>query len=261
MRLIREVTNGKKEEDKDDSVDDKKSDKKPSDTDADAPPTNVAEPAVPEKGWNVAHLANHGMIISCDGFSLKLDLEQLNVLFDLAEDGETGEVRDHSGKAVSVEVEDDRIILSRDDDETYPNGVVLDLDTLKEMGIEQHTDAEAEVAADADEGGDPEAEAEGEGTDVTIATGDEEDDDLQEGIKKAFRRSGTKIKRGFRVTSGWRKGRVIANPKTAFKPRPKAKTRMKLKIASKKKRLIRILKSRRTRRKPASKRLRRLNKT
>ena len=243
MRLIREVVNGKP----DDREDDKKS------TDQGA--TSV-EPVVPEKGWNVGHLANNGMLLSCDGFSLKLDLDQLNALFDLAEDGETGEVRDHSGKLVTVEVEDDRIILSRDGDEAYPNGVVLDLDTLKEMGIEKHE--EVEGAVDAESG--PEAEVDDDPADDTMPPEDEEEDDLQEGIKRAFRRSGKKIKRGFRVTSGFRKGRVVASPKTAFKPRAKARTRMKLRIASRKKRIVRILKSKRTRRKPLSKRLVRMNK-
>lgn len=246
MRLIREVTNGKPDE----TTDDKKS------TDKGAA---SFDPVVPEKGWNVGHLANNGMLLSCDGFSLKLDLDQLNVLFDLAEDGETGEVRDHAGKLVTVEVDDDRIILTRNDDDAYPHGVVLDLDTLKEMGIEQHTDDGAEAAEQDDEGGGPEAEVEGDEGDDTIAPEDDEDD-LQEGIKRAFRRSGKKIKRGFRVTSGFRKGRVVSSPKAAFKPRAKAKTRMKLRIAGRKKRIIRILKSRRTRRKPLSKRLVRMNK-
>lgn len=87
------------------------------------------------------------------------------------------------------------------------------------------------------------------------------DDDLNEGVKPAFRRVGNKIKRGFRVTSGRRKGRVVANPKTAFKPPIPAKTRNKLRIAAKRKKLIRALKSKLTRRKSASIRLRRLNHT
>jgi hypothetical protein len=200
-------------------------------------------PVTPDGGWSVGHLAHHGIILSCDGFSLKLDLDQLNVLFDLAEDGETGEVRDHAGKIVTVEVEADRIILTRNGDEAYPVGVVLDLDTLKEMGIEQHEQ--------------PEDDSETAENDATI----EADDGLEEGIKRAFRRSGKKVKRGFRVTSGFRKGRVVANIKTAYKPRAKAKTRMKLKIAGKKKRFVRLLKARRTRLKSLSKRLKRLNKT
>jgi hypothetical protein len=208
-------------------------------------------PVSPEEGWNIGHLANHGILLSCDGFSIKLDLDQLNALFDLAEDGESGEVLDHAGKAVYVEVLDDQIVLSRDDDEAYPQGVILDLDVLKELGIEKHESTE-EPAADEQ----PEDEDETEEVDDTI----DQDEDLKEGIKRAFRRQGKKIKRGFRVTSGFRKGRVVANVRNAFKPRAKASTRMKLKIASRKKKLVRIMKAKRTRMKPLSKRLVRMNK-
>lgn len=225
MRLIREVTEG------------------------------IAAPVVPEEGWNVAHIAHHGIIVSCDGFSMKLDLEQLNVLFDIAENGDVGEVRDHEGKIVSVEVTPSSIILTRNGDDNYPTGIALDLDTLKEMGIEKQ---EGQEEASEEEPDEEEPETEPEEDPVDDDTIDS-DDELKEGVKRAYRRVGKKIKRGFRVTSGWRKGRVVANIKNAYKPRPKAKTRLKLRIAAKKKRIIRLLKGRITRRKPASKRLRAMN--
>ena len=190
-------------------------------------------PATPD-GWSIGHLAQHGMILSCDGFQLKLDIEELHKFFDIAEDGSPGEIKDQNSKVILVEPTDDSIVLTRTGDEVYPNGVVLDLDTLKEIGVEQDESEQAEK-------------------DDTIAT------DVDEAVKMAFRRSGGKIKRGFRVTSGIRKGRVVANMKTAFKPRAKASTRMKLKIASRKKKVIRVLKSKRTRRKSISKRLHRMN--
>jgi hypothetical protein len=125
------------------------------------------------------------------------------------------------------------------------------------MGIEAHSEAE-QIDADgpvqddsADEDSDtidPEAEE------------DAAEEELEEGVKRAFRRVGKKIKRGFRVTSGWRKGRVVSSMKGAYKPRAKAKTRLKLRIAAKKKRVVRILKGRITRRKPLSKRLVKMNK-
>lgn len=221
----------------------------------------LAGPATPEGGWNVGHLAHHGILLSCEGFSIKLDLDQLNALFDLAEDGESGEIRDHDGKLVFVEVGDSDIVLSRDDDETYPEGVIVDTAALKEMGIEAHEDAtpsdEGDATSDEEQ---PEEEVEGEEGDDTIDPEADEEEELKEGVKRAFRRSGKKIKRGFRVTSGWRKGRVVSNIKNAYKPRPKAKTRLKLRIAAKKKKVIRILKGRITRRKPLSKRLVRMNK-
>lgn len=191
-------------------------------------------PASPD-GWSVGHLAQHGMILSCDGFQLKLDIDQLNKFFDIAEDGTPGEIKDQNSKIVLVEPTEDSIVLTRTGDDVYPNGVTLDLDTLKEMGVEQD---EIEQQAENDD---------------TIAT------DVDEAVKMAFRKSGGKIKRGFRVTSGIRKGRVVASLKTAFKPRAKASTRMKLKIAGRKKTIVRVLKSKRTRKKSLSKRLHRMN--
>ena len=205
-------------------------------------------PVLPKGGWNVGHLAHHGVLLSAEGFLLKLDVDALNSLFDLAEDGESGEITDHSGNQVYVEVLDDSIVLSRDNDKTYPQGVILDKKTLKELGIEQHEEEE--------EGDEPdESPSEEENEDII-----EPETELEEGIKRAFRRQGKKIKRGFRVTSGFRKGRVVSSARAAFRPRAKAKTRMKLKLASRKKKIIRILKSKRTRRKPTSRRLVRMNK-
>jgi len=192
-------------------------------------------PATPD-GWSIGHLAQHGMILSCDGFQLKLDIDQLHKFFDIAEDGSPGEIKDQNSKIILVEPTDDSIVLTRTGDEVYPNGVVLDLATLKEIGVEQD---------DVEQQDDDTIEQDGEA--------------VEEGVKMAFRRSGGKIKRGFRVTSGIRKGRVVANMKTAFKPRAKASTRMKLKIASRKKKIVRILKSKRTRKKSLSKRLARMN--
>lgn len=218
--------------------------------------TTSTGPVIPEGGWNIGHLANHGILLSCDGFSMKLDLEQLNALFDLAEDGESGEIRDHAGDPVFAEVLDKGIVLSREGDKAYPQGVMLDLKTLKEIGIEEHEASDKNETEDGPEVEDEDAEA-----DDTIDQDDEIDDkQLKEGVKRAFRRAGKKIKRGFRVTSGFRKGRVVANIKNAFKPRAPARTRMKLKVAARKKKIVRIMKAKRTRMKPLSKRLVRMNK-
>lgn len=275
------------------------------------PEEKSSGPAVPD-GWSVGHLSNHGVILSCDGFSMKLTIDALNDFFDIAEDGEPGEIKDQNGDVILVEPTDDSIILTRTGDEVYPSGVTLDLETLADLGIVQ------------DEG-DPEEDDESEGNDVTIDPIDEavkfgkkddsgsipvllngekigeitssgydrvmrrsasggyevyithngkkiKDSDmilgdlkrrlenkLREGVKTAYRRAGKKIKRGFRVTSGFRKGRVVSSIKNAFKPRAKASTRMKLKIASRKKKLVRVMKSKRTRKKSLSKRLVRMN--
>lgn len=212
MSLLKEVANGQTEE-----------------------PSSVKQEPVPVKpdGWNVGHLTNHGIILSCDGFQLRLGPDQLQEFFDIAEDGKPGEIRDHNGVIVLVEPTSNSIILTREGDPVYPSGVILDLETLEEIGIEKDDNKE-----DKD---------------------NSSNDTIDEGVKAAFRRSGKKIKKGFRVTSGFRKGRVVANIKTAFKPRAKASTRMKLSIASRKKKIIRVLKSKRTRKKSLSKRLVRMN--
>ena len=196
------------------------------------------QPTAPHGGWNVGHLANLGIMLSCDDFSIRLDLDNLNRLFDYAEDDEVGEVKDHSGEIVMVSPYEDGIVLTPIDNAQFPNGLILDLGTLEEMGIEQYE----------------------ENLDEPDSEFDELSDDVKEGIKRAFRRSGKKIKRGFRVTSGFRKGRVVSSPAGAFKPRKKASTRMKLKIASRKKKVTRVLKGKRTRRKATSQRLVRMNK-
>ncbi len=204
----------------------------------------VDVPFSPEDGWNIGHLADLGILLSCDGFSLRLDDHNLNLLFDFAEDGEFGEVRDQQGRIIEVDPVDDGIVIRARGDDSFPNGLLIDLDTLKELGIEQYEEEE------------PDSEFDDLEADDTV----EQFDELDEGMKKAFRRSGKRIKRGFRVTSGFRKGRVMASAKSVFKPRAKASTRMKLKIASRKKKFVRILKGKMTRRKSGSKRLVRLNK-
>ncbi len=217
-------------------------------------------PTVPEGGWDVGHLANLGMLLSAEDFAIRLDDVNLDILFDIAESGLPGEIRDHSGRIIEVVPTEDSIILHRRDDVDFPNGIVLDMPTLKEMGIEQWEEEQQD---------DPTSEFDSLEDDDTVADTDvaptgydalSDDDVIEEGVKRAFRRSGKKIKRGFRVTSGFRKGRVVASAKAAYKPRAKASTRMKLSIAARKKKLVRILKGKRTRRKSSSQRLVRMNK-
>ena len=211
-------------------------------------------PIVPD-GWNIGHLANLGLLISCDGFSARLDLHNLNLLFDAAEDGEAGEIQDHSGSIIEVIPTDDSIILKPRDNPDFPYGLVLDLKALKDMGIEKHEDEENEE--------EPENSFDLLDSDDIIKSNegfDLLDDSIEEGVKRAFRRSGRNIRRGFRVTSGFRKGRVVSSVHGAWRPRAKASTRMKLSIASKRKKFTRVLKGKRTRKKPASRRLVRMNK-
>lgn len=197
--------------------------------------TPSAGPITPN-GWSIGHLANHGLILSCDGFQITLSANGLQHFFDIAESGDPGEIRDQNNDLILVEPTSVSIVITRTGDKVYPNGLTIDMKTLKELGIEEN---------------EPEDDDELES----------DDDTIKEAIKAAYRRSGKRIKRGFRVTSGFRKGRVVANIKTAYKPRAKASTRMKLSIQARKKRVVRVLKSKRTRRKALSKRLVRLNKS
>lgn len=215
-------------------------------------------PIVPDGGWNIGHLANLGLLLSCENFSARLDLNNLELLFDIAESGEPGEIRDHDGRILEVDPTGESIILRPRDDPDFPNGVVLDAAALKDMGIEAYEEEDDDPTSEFDslEDGDTV-------TDDDLDRGGYDalgEDVLGEGVKRAYRRVGKKIKRGFRVTSGFRKGRVVASAKAAFKPRAKASTRMKLKIAARKKKVIRVMKGKRTRRKSSSQRLARMNK-
>ena len=173
-------------------------------------------------GWNIAEL-HGGILLSAEGFIFQLDDSKIDDLVAALNQGGVSELKDVDGKIVTVEVTDDAVILTRDGDKLYPHGIILPLEAFTE-----YEDIQAPVL---------------------------------EGIRPAFRRVGKKIKRGFRVTSGRRKGRVIVNPATANKPPLPGATRNKLRIAAKKKKFIRALKSKLTRRKSASIRLRRMNRT
>lgn len=184
--------------------------------------------------WAVAEVGDYGLIITLDGFQIKLADEELMEFFDLVEAGEAGLVQTVSGYWVQVHPDADEGIvvlsfLSKSEyvNHTFPDGVVLDAEILSAIGIE--------IDEEIDE------------------------DEVMEGVKMAYKRSGKKMKRGFRVTSGIRKGRVVTNIKTAHKPKAKASTRTKLRLARKKKKSIRILKSKRTRKKSLSKRVARMN--
>ena len=172
-------------------------------------------------GWNVAELAG-GLLLSAGDFTVQFDVGQVDILIDILNSDQEGKLRDVQSNVVMVApMGRDHIILTRVNDGVYPNGIILPVDAFTEI--------------------------------------EEDDAPIIEGIKRTFRRVGSKIKRGFRVTSGRRKGRVVANPATANKPPIKGSTRMKLRIAGRRKKFIRALKSKMTRRKSASMRLRRMN--
>lgn len=173
-------------------------------------------------GWNVAHLAG-GLLLSTDDFMLQLSAEQVDHFIDILNSGKAGKVRDNGGDPITVVPQREHVILTRVGDKVYPGGIILPVDAFSEF----------------------------------------EDDEkpVIEGIRPAFKRVGNKIKRGFRVTSGRHKGQVVTNPATAHKPPVSGLTSAKLRAAAKKNKLIRALKSKLTRRKSASIKLRRLNHT
>lgn len=194
-------------------------------------------PVQPFGGWTVAQLGTHGIILTCDGLQIRLSRQNAEKFLDVIEDEGLDNIQTDDGFWIEVDAdaEDENVIIqvltqgSSKFENNYPNGVILDNIALKALGVEVYED-----------------------------TG-EQPEYMSEGVKMAYRRSGKKLKRGFRVTSGIRKGRVVANIRTAHKRRAPAATRMKLRLARKKKKVIRVLKSKRTRRKSLSKRLTRLN--
>lgn len=177
------------------------------------------EPYKPS-GWNVAEIGG-GLVLSADGFTMQLDSIGVDKFIAVLNSKDVGEVKDSHGSVVTVELGDNEVILTRAGDETFPHGIVLPIDAFTEV--------------------------------------DDEFQPILEGVKPAFRRVGNRIKRAYRVVTGIRKGRIVQNPATANKPRAKASTRNKLRIAAKKKKFIRALKSKLTRQKPTSLRLRRMN--
>ena len=173
------------------------------------------------QGWTFGELGG-GLLFSTDGFILQLSAEQVDRFIEVLNSGSPGTVVDINGDMVHVySPERDNVILKRVGDRIYPGGIILPVDVFSEV----------------------------------------DDEPIIEGIRPAFRRVGSKIKRGFRVTSGRRKGRVVVDPKTANKPPIAGNTRAKLRAAAKRKKLIRALKAKLTRRKSASIRLRRMNHT
>lgn len=198
----------------------------------------LGESPVQPNSWSVAQVGDYGIIVVLDGLQIKLAHKNLEKFFDLVIDEEEGIVQTVTGFWIKVHADSDKnsvtiTLLSKSPHITnaYPTGVVLDETILKAMGIEVYEE-------DVD---------------------DNDNAQIQEGVKMAYKKSGKKLKRGFRVTSGIRKGRVVSNIRTAHKPRAKASTRAKLRLARRKKKAIRILKSKRTRRKSLSKRVARMN--
>lgn len=173
-------------------------------------------------GWNVGHLGG-GMLFSATDFMLELSSSEVDKFIEILNLGKPGKIRDTSGTSVEVIPSREHVVLIRAADKVYPGGIILPVDAFSEF--------------------------------------EDDEEPIIEGLRPAFRRVGAKIKRGFRVTSGRHKGQVVANPATAHKPPPKGATRAKLRAAAKRNKLIRALKSKLTRRKPASVRLRRLNHT
>ena len=86
-----------------------------------------------------------------------------------------------------------------------------------------------------------------------------EDDNFNEGVTTIFGKSGNKVVRKYRCTSGTRKGRIVAKPSTCTAPaNVKAAVNMK-KTRRTKGKTMSIKSSRTKRTSPASQKLRKLN--
>ena len=179
------------------------------------------ETAKQTSGWNVAHLAS-GLLLSSDDFMLQLSAAQVDAFIDVLNSGKEGKIRDNHGDVVIVIPNREQVILRRVNDKTYPNGIILPVEAFSEF---------------------------------------DDSEKVTEGLRPAFKRVGSKIKRGFRVTSGRHKGQVVSNPATAHKPPVSGRTHAKLSAAARRNKLVRALKSKLSRKKTASIRLRRLNHT
>jgi hypothetical protein len=173
-------------------------------------------------GWNVAHLAG-GLLLSATDFMVQLSASEVDKFLIVLNSGKLGKVRDVNGDMINVIPSREHVVLVRAGDKVYPGGIILPVDAFSEF--------------------------------------EDDEDPIIEGLRPAFRSVGNKIKRGFRVTSGRHKGQVVVDPATAHKPPVKGSTHAKLAAAAKRTKLVRALKSKMTRRKSASIRLRRLNHT
>ena len=163
-------------------------------------------PYIPD-GWNVGHLANLGLLLSCSGFKTRLDSYNLSLLFDFIEAGFEGEIRDHDGRIIEVIPQDEGVVLKVRDDEDFPNGLLLDLDTLKEMGIEtMPLPGDSDVAE-----ADPASEFDQLTSDDTMLTAGY--DPLDEALKTVYRR--TKPRSKYKVA---KPRQTSAELLAAFKP-------------------------------------------
>ncbi len=160
-----------------------------------------------------------GLLLSSNDFLLQLSSKQVDAFIDVLNSETPGKIRDESGNIVLVIPKQDHVILKRTDDKVYPDGIILPVDAFSDF----------------------------------------EDENVNESLRPAFKRVGSKIKRGYRVTTGRHKGQVVSNPATAHKPPVSGQLHAKLSAAAKRHKLIRALKSKLTRRKSVSIRLRRLN--
>ena len=71
--------------------------------------------------------------------------------------------------------------------------------------------------------------------DCEIVYVDENDNVLEEAAKRAFARSGGKVVRKYRCTSGPKKGKIVSDPKTCMTRKDPKKKRLGKKIAREKK--------------------------
>lgn len=161
----------------------------------------------PVGDWNVAVLGNHGILLSRNGFSVKLDVDQLNKFFDYVMSGRTGEIKDHDGHVVLVEPTDDGVVLSRSQDAIFPNGVLIDLATLKLIGVTKRTEVQSNDSVDPDENAQSDLGPSGDDPDDVLAA-IEQNDKMKKGIKESKGQGPC-----YSVTSIFRKSKAKATGK------------------------------------------------
>ena len=84
-------------------------------------------------GWNVAELAG-GLLLSTDDFMVQFTQVQVDEFLRILNSGRDGALRDSKGELIKISSPSrDKVILTRVDDKTYPNGIILPVDVFSEV--------------------------------------------------------------------------------------------------------------------------------
>lgn len=83
-------------------------------------------------GWNVAHL-NGGLLLSADDFMVQFNKAQVDKLIVALNDATDTRIFDNAGDVIIVHPEKDHVVLTRVNDKTYPNGIILPVSVFSDF--------------------------------------------------------------------------------------------------------------------------------